>query len=323
MMRNPWLDMLRALAMFIVIFCHIMENDIDGGDMSRPVGVLCFISIPLFLVVSGYLTKQKHVDVNLFKNIISRLLVPYTALIVFVFVWWLYFSKAWQTESVSLLIADFGYRWVNGPWFIPAYILTYILWQVIPAHSMYVKLLAGTIVLVGLNFLALPVPELSQIMWLTLYSYTLFSASVCMRPYIRMYKAKHTGALLIASVCLMIPFATAENHFFFRSFSAMLQDGDWYIFFVRLFCGLAICTVLIHLTTLLKIDASRFSYIQKVGRYTLDIYLIQSFLVEILLREFLHLPDSITSYIIAFFVAIIMTVICTFVVDVYKRFTSF
>lgn len=57
--RNPWLDNLKAFAIYLVIVGHVLSNCMQNGGGNRVNSIIYFIHIPLFLVISGLLVKDK------------------------------------------------------------------------------------------------------------------------------------------------------------------------------------------------------------------------------------------------------------------------
>lgn len=57
-MRNPAIDYIKALAIFLVILGHIITNCIYDGKQSIFNGIISFIHIPVFLFISGFLVKD-------------------------------------------------------------------------------------------------------------------------------------------------------------------------------------------------------------------------------------------------------------------------
>lgn len=74
--RNPWLDTLKAFAIYLVILGHIINNCIINGYESRLCGILYFTHVPLFLVISGMLVKDKPINTNFLLNLLLRFVVP-------------------------------------------------------------------------------------------------------------------------------------------------------------------------------------------------------------------------------------------------------
>ncbi|AVH75877.1 acyltransferase family protein [Weissella koreensis] len=72
-MRIKYLDIARGLAMIMVIIGHIIQPEIMGNTLRY---YLFAVHLPLFLIISGILFKEKDYKV-IFKKNIQRLLIPY------------------------------------------------------------------------------------------------------------------------------------------------------------------------------------------------------------------------------------------------------
>lgn len=74
--RILWLDYLRVLACFLVIVVHVPE--FSSGILEKSTTYFARIAVPLFFMISGYLTLPFDLDIkNLFKKRISRLIFPF------------------------------------------------------------------------------------------------------------------------------------------------------------------------------------------------------------------------------------------------------
>lgn len=72
-MRLKYLDIARGVAMIMVIMGHIIQPDIMGNSLRY---YLFAVHLPLFLVISGILFKEKDFKI-IFKKNVNKLLIPY------------------------------------------------------------------------------------------------------------------------------------------------------------------------------------------------------------------------------------------------------
>ena len=304
--RNPWIDNLKAFAIYLVIVGHVLSNCMqNGGD--RVNSIIYFIHIPLFLVISGLLVKDKSIDKNFWLGLLKRFVIPYT-------IW---------TGILTTFYQGFGHLlhdgfWVNLEvyfsnwchsflWFIKAYLVTYILWQTLQyfKHPCY-RLLVGTIMLVLINLFVQGNKPLAEIASLSLYSYTLFGVGTWVKKYINKVSI-YSIVMLIVCFLSCLPFATSQNNYFECSFSHMLQYGDWYIFIIRLVAGVCISIALIRVGSNKQLGSFVYNHIiQGVGRRTLQIYMLQSLLVEAALNRVIRLNNDFMGIATSFAVAIVM-----------------
>ena len=315
--RNPWIDILKAFAIYLVIVGHVLSNCMQNGGGNRVNSIIYFIHIPLFLVISGLLVKDKSIDKNLWLGLLKRFVIPYT-------IW---------TGILTTFYQGFGHLlhdgfWVNLEvyysnwfhsflWFIKAYLVTYIMWQALQYFKHpCCRLLVGSIILVLINLIAQGNKPLAEIASLSLYSYTLFGAGTWVKKYINKINIYIIVMLLICFL-LCLPFATSQNNYFECSFSHMLQYGDWHIFIIRLVAGICISIALIWVGHNRQFGRSFYSHIiQGIGKRTLQIYMLQSLLVEAALNRVIKLNNDFMGIATSFAVAIVMTLLCYIIIEI-------
>lgn len=287
------------------------------GGANRINSIIYFIHIPLFLVISGLLGKDKSIDKNFWLGLLKRFVIPYT-------IW---------TGILTTFYQGFGHLlhdgfWVNLEvyfsnwchsflWFIKAYLVTYILWQTLQyfKHPCY-RLLVGTIILVLINLFVQGNKPLAEIASLSLYSYTLFGVGTWVKKYINKVSI-YSIVMLIICFLSCLPFATSQNNYFECSFSHMLQYGDWHIFIIRLVAGVCISIALIRVGSNKQLGSFVYNHIiQGVGRRTLQIYMLQSLLVEAALNRVIRLNNDFMGIATSFVVAIVMTLLCYIIIEI-------
>lgn len=242
--RNPWLDSLKAFAIYLVIAGHAMNNCIENGDTSRVSGVIYFIHIPLFLVISGILTKDKPMDIRFWRNILLRFVLPYTVWTIILTTFYLGIDRLLHDgvqANAFVYLKNWGHSFL---WFIKVYVIIYVLWQALKKLLPIIRLIVGTALLAMGNLLFLDEPILSELLSLSLYSYTLYGTGACMKQYMSRFSPIHLFLFLLAFVCCL-PFATSANNYFNSSFQAMFEQGNWYVFVIRYVAGVSISMLLI------------------------------------------------------------------------------
>lgn len=308
--RNPWLDYLKAFAIYMVIVGHAISNCMVNGSASRVNGIIYFIHIPLFLVISGSLVKDKNIDAKFWFCLTKRFVVPYT-------VWTIILTTFYQGaghllhDGVAANVEVYFSNWCHSfLWFIKAYLVAYILWQILQRWSCWWRLAVGSALLVATNVLTQDNKPLAEIASLSLYSYTLFGTGACVRKY--MEKMNACGIVMLVVVFLFcLPFAVPENNYFSCSFGHMLQYGDWYVFFIRLVAGTSISMALISIGRILGfIVTPPHGLLSGIGKHTLQIYMLQSLLVEAVLNRLICVSDEFYGFMACFGIAIVMTVFC-------------
>ena len=315
--RNPWIDILKAFAIYLVIVGHTLSNCIQNGGANKINSIIYFVHIPLFLVISGGLVKDKPMCKRFWLGLVKRFVIPYTVWTIILTTFYLGFEHLLH-DGIEANVYVYLNNWCHSfLWFIKAYLVTYILWQILQ----YIKhpccrLLVGSIILVLINLIAQGNKPLAEIASLSLYSYTLFGAGTWVKKYINKINIYIILMLLICFL-LCLPFATSQNNYFECSFSHMLQYGDWHIFIIRLVAGICISIALIWVGHNRQFGRSFYSHIiQGIGKRTLQIYMLQSLLVEAALNRVIRLNNDLMGNATSFAVAIVMTLLCYIIIEI-------
>lgn len=301
--REIWLDYLKCIAVFLVVWGHILLNCVTNDLKYNVAGIIYAIHIPLFLVISGYLIKDKPISATL-KIIFKRFVIPY---IVWCIIMSLFYLGKKRLTNIDLLVENIiaikdGILY-DFLWFIKAYSLSYFLYQILKFKTLY-RAIIGIVVLVVLNLMFLNIKPFSQLFSLTLYTYTFISLSSLIKDYIKSITVyQGLGCLLL--FVLLFPFITWENNYFNMSFGVLYENSKWYIFIVRLLIGISASLFLISLKCLFDEERLSISIIPKIGEYTISIYLLQTLLVEGVLPRIIQTDSILLSFILALFMLLL------------------
>lgn len=315
--RNPWIDTLKAFAIYLVIVGHTLSNCIQNGGANKINSIIYFVHIPLFLVISGGLVKDKPMCKRFWLGLVKRFVIPYTVWTIILTTFYLGFEHLLH-DGIEANVYVYLNNWCHSfLWFIKAYLVTYIMWQALQyLKHPCCRLLVGSIILVLINLIAQGNKPLAEIASLSLYSYTLFGAGTWVKKYINKINIYIIVMLLICFL-LCLPFATSQNNYFECSFSHMLQYGDWHIFIIRLVAGICISIALIWVGHNRQLGRSFYSHIiQGIGKRTLQIYMLQSLLVEAALNRVIRLNNDFIGIATSFAVAIVMTLLCYIIIEI-------
>lgn len=301
--REIWLDYLKCIAIFLVVWGHILLNCVTNDLKYNVAGIIYAIHILLFLVISGYLIKDKPISATL-KIIFKRFVIPY---IVWCIIMSLFYLGKKRLTNIDLLVENIiaikdGILY-DFLWFIKAYSLSYFLYQILKFKTLY-RAIIGIVVLVVLNLMFLNIKPFSQLFSLTLYTYTFISLSSLIKDYIKSITVyQGLGCLLL--FVLFSPFITWENNYFNMSFGVLYENSKWYIFIVRLLIGISASLFLISLKCLFDEERLSISIIPKIGEYTISIYLLQTLLVEGVLPRIIQTDSILLSFILALFMLLL------------------
>ena len=279
--------------------------------------IIYFVHIPLFLVISGGLVKDKTMCKRFWLGLVKRFVIPYTVWTIILTTFYLGFEHLLH-DGIEANVYVYLNNWSHSfLWFIKAYLVTYILWQALQyfKHPCS-RLLVGSIILVLINLIVQGNMPLAEISSLSLYSYTLFGAGTWVKKYINKISIYNIVMLIICFLSCL-PFATSQNNYFECSFSHMLQYGDWHIFIIRLVAGVCISIALIRVGRNKQLGSFVYDHIiQGVGRRTLQIYMLQSLLVEATLNRVIRLDNDFIGIATSFVVAIVMTLLCYKIIEI-------
>ncbi len=114
--RKQYIDALRGLSMIVVVYGHCLLSK-SRTDYTAYFVFFSPINVALFFTISGYLFKPKKGDLEFFKHIFLRLVIPWLALGLFP-----YYNMHWK---LPYLLSGTSY------WFMNALIIGEILWYYI------------------------------------------------------------------------------------------------------------------------------------------------------------------------------------------------
>ena len=131
--RQQYLDVLKGIAIFLVVMGHVVAFQIRGLDHSLLFKIIGTVHMPLFFFVSGWLAyKATGVEVYTPKALwkrFKRLIVPMVAVST---LWVLYFPKS---GLASPLPAGFDGLWCdtwkNGYWFTPVLFVIFLIFGLV------------------------------------------------------------------------------------------------------------------------------------------------------------------------------------------------
>lgn len=114
--RKEYIDALRGLSMIVVVYGHFLLAK-SRTDYTAYFVFFSPVNVALFFTISGYLFKPKKNDLEFFKNIFLRLVIPWFALGLFP-----YYNISWK---LPLLLIGRSF------WFMNALIIGEIIWYYI------------------------------------------------------------------------------------------------------------------------------------------------------------------------------------------------
>ncbi len=121
--RKAWIDNLRAVAMLLVIYGHLLA----GGGHSNYYIFSSPVKIPLFFAISGYVFNSREGDIKgFFKNIIRTLVIPLLAFtIVLLPIKYIAAKAGYTNHTTEEVVASFLTG--NEMWYLPCIIFAEII----------------------------------------------------------------------------------------------------------------------------------------------------------------------------------------------------
>lgn len=171
MKRNVALDMLRGLAMLIVIFGHSLQGA-GNGDSSNPLHLFIqTFQMPLFFLISGFSAgySSNTTFFRSLKNKALRILVPYIA-----WVWLFYFAQIAVGHIGFSFSECFGRLLWSDFWFLRKLLfvlLSFEVYRVLSANIVCrpVRILLSLSLPVGILFAAELLPGESYLLYFAMY----------------------------------------------------------------------------------------------------------------------------------------------------------
>jgi surface polysaccharide O-acyltransferase-like enzyme len=341
--RVAGLDIIRALAVLFVISVHYFKNTIfysipmTGKTMIilNSLRWLFFICVPLFMILTGYLSRNKEPNKEYFKGIkkvlISYLFISIACIIVRIF----YFKE--KQRILYWLISPFNFTADGYSWYIEMYIGLFliapflnILYKNLKDKKQKELLIIVLLILTGVpamfnnyNILGLNKIKIFPNWWIDLYPITYYYIG----SYIAEYKPKiklSKGILYTTLIC----FLQGLLHYLLcdkKSFSWNIYGGYGSIITV-------IISIIVFITFYDKDIKNKFlnKIVTIISLTSLDIYLL-SFLVDKLfypyIKTFANTPKKVAlllipTIIIVFSISFILAFIKKVLFDIIEKTKS-
>lgn len=151
--RQSYLDVLKGIAIFLVVMGHVIAFQIRGLDHSLLFKIIGTVHMPLFFFISGWLSfKAAGIEVfsgkALFKRF-RRLIIP---MVVLSSLWVLYYPKTGLESPLAPGFAGLWCdMWKNGYWFTPVLFCIFLCFGVVQplmmrCRSVFAELCAGAVI---------------------------------------------------------------------------------------------------------------------------------------------------------------------------------
>lgn len=294
--RNSTIDILKGIAIFLVVLGHLIQNQIPNYDNNYIFKFIYSFHMPIFMIIAGFLACLSN------NKSFKKLVIEKFIYLVIPFLSWHLFNYYSSQEDITLIqhminlikAPDYGlwFLWVLWVLFISFYFFTKINLQSI--KLIYVILLISIIPLskfLGFNLLK----------WYSIFFYlgvilAIYKNSLMVIFNSLMTKKYFKTILIVLFFVLLNYWSRDQIHFFLNSF----------ILFY-LFKGLmAILGSLVLLIIVIKFKKELFP-LQIVGSYTFSIYIIHFQIIKLV--EFSNINIELYKFIVIFISIIIYKIL--------------
>ena len=311
--RQPAYDLLRFVAIFLVLWCHSIQYLVHTQPYDEPLyRIICSFNMPLFMTLAGYfsLSSMRLSFQDMIVKKARQLLLP---CLTFAVVFWLSLSVLPDLlNHRPLTLNILGQSLLFSLWFLKSLFVCYVVaWLVEHAGRWRRLLLALTLV---------------GCLWVIIYDlwrmYPCFIFGMMMQ--------RNKGVVDLAHryrYCFLVLFVAALPFLGSDFFNGHLIEDTRYVGLrlVRVAMGfLGVMTIYgMAATAWFRSLARRLPHCCVCGRYyTLGIYIVQTILLENLLPIVLNcdgLPFVVFNIVVCPFVSLIVLVVSMMIIDLINR----
>ena len=295
--RNDVVDMLRGIAMLLVVLGHTMMNGATGAEGTIVFNIIWTLQMPLFILISGYVTKYSR-GISDFKSLLKYLLRK-TIAYMLPWVIWTFVVRGLIIQQENFLDVkyllwhmDAGYWFLCTIWMIA---VIFGVAQYVGAKLPKGKVLGVTVTyglgaglllllgkLFGLGFLGIK---------LTLYYMPFYFAGYLYGQYGDLLAQKKFGKILRRIVLFGALALWLVLVVLFRTYS-MTDNGSAIL--IRAVSSMAGCIAVCGLGPVLsKLSGTVFGRgLKSTGTHSLEIYLIHTLVLEVVKAK--DLPEMVS-----------------------------
>ena len=313
--RNAKIDCLKGIAIFLVVYGHSIQycsNDNVDFFMNPVFSFVYSFHMPLFMFISGYLfynslnkdTKYKYIIYKRFNSLIIPAISWYTLYTICV-------------DSVKIFLNEFNFKiefkhyLIGIPhqfWFL--YTLFYLICLVIIGKSI---LGDNKYYYIILFLIILLLPDMFNLQYLK-FMYPYFVGGYFSKKYRKIIYENRNMIIIIASIVFFIMILDWKKDYYIYTTGMNLFTNNiinkFKIILYRYIIGIAGSILMIYLgIKLYYID--RYNILSKLGKYTLSIYIIQSYIFMFIDKINFNINNNfIFNIIFTPSIAIIVITIC-------------
>lgn len=280
--RNNKIDFLKGLAIFLVVWGHVIQYDNNGkfDFFLNPIFIFIYtFHMPLFMFISGFLflysLSNKRCSEVIIKKI-KQLVVPIVAWSTVYYV----LTHLLTGKSISIIALIKSY--ISSFWFLFA---LFVLSLIVTLVHRYFK--DNVFIYVILGILILFLPEKFNLVYIK-FMYPYFVLGYLLNK----YKTNFRENINIIGIGCTILFVilligwTKDYYIYITGMSLYVDNISNKLFIIcyRYLSGLVGSGFIICIICKLYINNTNINILNRIGKYTLGIYIIQSYIMIVLDR---------------------------------------
>ncbi|GAA4590035.1 acyltransferase family protein [Planotetraspora phitsanulokensis] len=299
--RDPLLDNAKYLAILLVVCAHLIENLRDVKGAHALYFFVYLFHMPLFIVISGYLSRNFTFSAGKARKLISGLAVPY---VIFETLYSMPRFLLYGKLEISLL----------DPYYLTWFLMSLFLWRL--STPVWQQLRWPLVVAVGLSLLsgtsALP-DELSMNRTLGLLPF--YVLGLMLKPehfdILRQRWARIAGAAVLVvglAVAFAVHMKVPTEWIRWRHANSAIGVDDLTGSLTRL---ALLATGALLVAAFIAITPRRRVWFTGLGAATMYAYLLHGFVVKVLERFYNRLDTPLGVTLVIVFGVVLATVLCT------------
>lgn len=286
--RNIAFDYVKGFAIWLVVYGHCQQHLLELDRVDNVVYQFIYtFHMPLFMLISGYFSISS-LRLNFIEFISKKfrtLILPVLTYSFFLTIFYLLFGNHGFTGINDVCLLFLG-RCYAQLWFLKALFICNLFLYICKYSDFKWYILCGTIFVSQLIYdFHMPV------------MYPVFLIGFCIRKYNLINKLCKNiflyWGLLLLFLALSIPYCLCVRILGYGGAKVGWYDELWNIYSIIMGSSVSV-SILLYTVKFVKNQSSYLSLKEKVlayiGANTLEVYILQSFLLEVVLARFLKMP---------------------------------
>lgn len=290
--RDYYFDNLKFLLIIIVVIGHSIEPLVNSNMNLKAVYVFIYtFHMPLFILVSGYFSKNINTDKYILK-IARKILIPY---FIFQILYFLFFHFVMNNHAIKFTLFT--------PYWIMWFLLSLFIWKLVLPYFVKLKfpLLLSIVLAISAGYIDQIGYFMSFSRTITFFPFFLLGYYLNKSHLEKLYTLKIKMLSIIVLICgfLVINFFTPRIYYgwLYGSTSYVyLHASYWYAGFFRL--GIFAGAVLFSFAVLALVPKNK-SIFSEMGMRTMYVYLLHGFVVKLFVKYNLYTVCDISLIIAA------------------------